>query len=108
MSRKWKLFFLLLLAAALVAVIPLALLRDTDFAGADGAAEELVQELDPDYVPIAQPILEPPGGETESLLFCLQAALGAGVLGFGFGWFFARKKYGGGGTAPEGSREGAP
>ena len=52
MNRTWKLFFALLIAAALLAVIPLALLRDTDFAGADGAAEEIVQELDPDYEPI--------------------------------------------------------
>ena len=75
------------------------------FAGADGAAEEIVQELDPDYAPIAQPILEPPGGETESLLFCLQAALGAGVLGFGFGWLAARKKYQGGASAESPSEE---
>ncbi len=34
---------------------------------------------------------EPPGGETESLLFCLQAALGSGVLFFGFGYLVARK-----------------
>ena len=93
MSQTWKLFAALLLAALLLAGLPLALLRDTDFAGADGAAEELVETLDPDYVPIAEPILEPPGGETESLLFCLQAALGAGVLGFGFGWLAARKRY---------------
>ena len=103
MNRTWKLFFALLIAAALIAVIPLALLRDTDFAGADGAAEE----LDPDYEPIAKPLLEPPGGETESLLFCLQAALGAGVLGFGFGWLAARKKYRGGGSA-ESPREETP
>ena len=105
MNRSWKLFFALLSAAVLIAVIPLVLLRDTDFAGADGAAEEVVQELDPDYVPIAEPLLEPPGGETESLLFCLQAALGAGVLGFGFGWLAARKTYGGGGSSPEDGRE---
>lgn len=105
MNRSWKLLFALLIAAALIAVIPLALLRDTDFAGADGAAEEVVQKLDPDYVPIAEPFLEPPGGETESLLFCLQAALGAGVLGFGFGWLAARKTYGGGGSSPEDGRE---
>lgn len=105
MNRTWKLFFTLLIAAALIAAVPLALLRDTDFAGADGAAEEIVQELDPDYAPIAQPILEPPGGETESLLFCLQAALGAGVLGFGFGWLAARKKYQGGASAESPSEE---
>ena len=105
MNRTWKLFFALLIAAALLAAAPLALLRDTDFAGADGAAEEIVQELDPDYAPIAQPILEPPGGETESLLFCLQAALGAGVLGFGFGWLAARKKYQGDASAESSSEE---
>ena len=105
MNRTWKLFFTLLIAAALLAAAPLALLRDTDFAGADGAAEEIVQELDPDYEPIAQPILEPPGGETESLLFCLQAALGAGVLGFGFGWLAARKKYQGDASVESPSEE---
>ena len=108
MSRTWKLFFALLLAAALIAALPLALLRDTEFAGADGAAAELVQTLDPEYAPIAEPLLEPPGGETESLLFCLQAALGAGVLGFGFGWLFARKKYRGRGGASSASQEGTP
>ena len=45
MNRTWKLFFALLIAAALLAVIPLALLRDTDFAGADGAAEEIVRRM---------------------------------------------------------------
>ena len=105
MNRTWKLFFALLIAAALLAAAPLALLRDTDFAGADGAAEELVQELDPDYEPIAQPILEPPGGETESLLFCLQAALGAGVLGFGFGWLAALVLLPGGASAESPAKE---
>ena len=95
MSQTWKLFAALLLAALLLAGLPLALLRDTDFARADGAAEEVVQELDPDYEPIAKPLLEPPGGETESLLFCLQAGIGAAVLGYGFGYLRARKKYGG-------------
>ena len=98
MNRTWKLFFALLIAAALLAVIPLALLRDTDFAGADGAAEEIVQELDPDYEPIAQPILEPPGGETESLLFCLQAALGAGGAGLRLRLAGRPKKYQSGGS----------
>ena len=37
--------------------------------------------------------LAPPGGETESLLLCLQTALGAIVIGYGFGYLAARKKY---------------
>lgn len=75
----------LLLICAVIAVVPLAIVRDTEFGGADGAAEEAITEINPDYEPIASPIMEPPGGETESLLFCLQAALGAGVFGYGMG-----------------------
>lgn len=40
-------------------------------------------------------LIELPGGETESLLFCLQTAIGAVVIGFGFGYLVARKKYNG-------------
>ena len=93
MKKTWLLFLALLLAAALLAALPLALIPDSDFAGADGAAEEVVQTLDPEYAPIAEPLLEPLGGETESLLFCLQAGIGAAVLGYGFGYLRARKKY---------------
>ena len=65
----------------------------SEFGGADGAAGEAVLALDPDYEPWAESPIQLPGGETESLLFCLQAALGAGVLGFGFGFLAGRKKY---------------
>ena len=42
-------------------------------------------------VPLAT--IKNPGGETESLLFCLQGAFGALIIGYGFGYFVARKKY---------------
>ena len=53
--------------------------------GADGQAEEVILELQPDYEPWFEPILEPASGEVESLLFALQAAIGAGVVGFVLG-----------------------
>ena len=81
----------LLLLCVIIAVFPLMSIKDSEFGGADGAAEEAISEIDPGYEP--ESILEPPGGETESLLFCLQAALGSGVLFFGFGYLVARKKY---------------
>ena len=84
---------LLLIICALIAIIPLMSIRDSEFGGADGAAEELIGEIDADYEPWAESLIELPGGETESLLFCLQAALGAGVVGAGFGYLVARKKY---------------
>ncbi len=68
-----------------LAIIPLLLVRDSEFGGADGAAEEAIGEVAPDYAPWFAPLIEPPGGETESLLFALQAALGAGVIGYFFG-----------------------
>lgn len=83
----------LLLACIVIAVFPLLKIKDSEFGGADGAAEEAIAAIDPDYQPWVESILEPPGGETESLLFCLQAALGSGVLCFGFGYLAARKKY---------------
>lgn len=85
MSSNAKTVIILLLICVLIAVIPLATNKESEFAGADGAAEEAILELSPDYEPWASPILEPPGGETESLLFCIQAALGAGIFGYGFG-----------------------
>lgn len=85
MSSKAKTIIILLLICVLIAVIPLAINKESEFGGADGAAEEIIMEISPDYEPWASPILEPPGGETESLLFCIQAALGAGVFGYGFG-----------------------
>jgi ABC-type cobalt transport system substrate-binding protein len=32
-------------------------------------------------------------GDTLPRSFCLQAGIGAGIFGFGFGYLFARKKY---------------
>lgn len=85
MWNRGKTVLILLLLCVVIAIVPLAVLRDTEFGGADGEAEELITQINPDYVAWASPIMEPPGGETESLLFCLQAALGAGVFGYGFG-----------------------
>ena len=85
MGGKGKTVIILLLICVLIAVVPLALNKDSEFGGADGAAEEAITQIDPNYQPWASPLLEPPGGETESLLFCLQAALGAGVFGYCIG-----------------------
>ena len=80
-----------------LAIAPLLIHRDgtAEFSGADGQAEALITEINPDYKPWFAPIWEPPSGEIESLLFSLQAALGAGLVGFYFGRRSAR------GTGPE-------
>lgn len=94
MSKKQVTTILILvLVCAVILIFPLMTIRDSEFGGADGAAEELIAQVDPEYEPWAESIVELPGGETESLLFCLQTALGAVVIGFGFGYLVARKKY---------------
>ena len=94
MSKKQiTTILVLVLVCAAILIFPLMTIRDSEFGGADGAAEELIAQVDPDYEPWAESIVELPGGETESLLFCLQTALGAVVIGFGFGYLVARKKF---------------
>lgn len=81
---------ILLAIVLLLAVLPLLLpvpggLKEP-FAGADDQGMEAIAAINPDYKPWFQPLWEPPNGEIESLLFALQAALGAGVLGYYLGF----------------------
>lgn len=93
MKNQGKIVIILLLLCVVIAVFPLLIINDSEFGGADGQAEEVISEINPDYEPWAESLIELPGGETESLLFALQAAIGAGVIGLGFGYFIARKKF---------------
>ena len=81
----------LLAIVILLAIIPLFIQKGSEFSGADGQAETAITEINQNYQPWFQSIWEPPGGETESLLFALQAAIGAGVIGYFIG--FTRGKH---------------
>ncbi|MDH7497919.1 MAG: energy-coupling factor ABC transporter substrate-binding protein [Syntrophomonadaceae bacterium] len=50
--------------------------------GSDDRAAEAVAEIAPGYRPWAQPLWEPGGMFSEELIFTLQAATGALVLGY--------------------------
>lgn len=76
---------LLIIAVIALAIVPLFLHPTSEFGGADGAAEEAITEINPDYTPWFESFWSPPGGETESLLFALQAAMGAAFIGYFFG-----------------------
>ncbi len=91
--KKSTLVIVLFIICIIIAIVPLATIHNSEFGGSDGEAESIISEIAPGYEPWAESILEPPGGETESLLFCLQAGVGAGIVGFGFGWLAARAKY---------------
>lgn len=62
------------------------------FGGADAKAQQLIHTIAPDYQAWFTPLLEPASGEIASLLFALQAALGAGVIGYWLGASITREK----------------
>ncbi|WP_164926848.1 energy-coupling factor ABC transporter substrate-binding protein [Chlorobaculum tepidum] len=93
-STKSNLLVKNLLLGVLVialAAVPLMSLKHAEFGGSDDQAEHAITQLHPEYKRWFTPFWEPPGGEVESLLFALQAAIGAGVLGYGLG--FLRGKH---------------
>ncbi|MGL5756056.1 MAG: energy-coupling factor ABC transporter substrate-binding protein [Paraclostridium sp.] len=77
---------LMLLGLTIILIItPLLLNATAEYGGADGEAEGVITEINPDYKPWASSLYEPPSGEIESLLFSTQAAIGAGFIGYYLG-----------------------
>ncbi len=72
----------------------LAYNAESEFIGTDDQGGDVIGELDPDYEPWWDGIMgdyELPG-ETESMLFALQAAIGAIIIGFFIGQIHAGNK----------------
>ncbi|MBS1160638.1 MAG: cobalamin biosynthesis protein CbiN [Proteobacteria bacterium] len=96
--RNW----LILAAVVLLTVLPLWLaappaigpdgIPGEAFGGADNKAQAAIGEIAPGYKPWFSPLLEPASGEIASLLFALQAALGAGVIGYWLGASVTRER----------------
>jgi cobalt/nickel transport protein len=90
---------LLLLAIAALAAAPIALGLGSGlaqpFAGSDSLAKQAIVQEHPDYKPWFSSIYQPPSGEVESALFALQAALGAGFLGYSVGVIRTRHRLAG-------------
>lgn len=98
MIRAWMLWATI----ALLTVLPLFLAgtppaepgaaAPAPFGGADERAQNAIGTIAPAYQPWFSPLFEPPSGEISSLLFALQAAIGAGVIGFWLGMSVARER----------------
>lgn len=91
--RTW----LLWAAIVLLTVLPLCLISappgaDALFGGADDRAQQAIGTLAPHYKPWFAPVFEPASSEIASLLFALQAAIGAGVIGYWLGLSVARER----------------
>lgn len=76
-----------IIALLVIAVLAYGASQDWEFGGADDGAEGVVEEVDPGYESWWNGIFgdyELPG-ETESMLFALQAAIGAIIIGYFIG-----------------------
>lgn len=80
----------LLILVILIGSLPLVFLAGAEFGGSDDKAMQVIGELRPDYQPWVNSVWEP-SGETESLMFALQAAIGAGFIGYFFGYLRGKK-----------------
>jgi cobalt/nickel transport protein len=86
---RWQ-NILLLALAAVIALAPLFLVYDAEFIGTDDQVKTLIGSVRPDYKPWIESLWQP-SEAMEPLLFALQAALGAGFIGYCFGQLAAKK-----------------
>ena len=98
MSKNTKTVIILLVAAVLIAAVPLFALRNAEFVGSHDAGSVMVEEIRGEYTPWFTPVLETAlggeiPGEVESLIFCVQTGIGVGVIAFFMGRFVERKKW---------------
>ena len=81
---------IVLLVVATLAFVQSGSGEEEGWGGADGGAAEMIDETG--YTPWFESIWAPPSGEIESLFFCLQAAIGAIIIGYFFGYWNASAK----------------
>ena len=93
-SQKRTQNILLILGVIVLALLPLWIVErpaagpDGEvaiFGGADDQAKNLIGEINPEYQPWFESLIEPASGEIASMLFALQAAIGAGFIGYYIG-----------------------
>lgn len=98
MNKTKRTVMILLVIAIMIAVVPLFILKGAEFGGTDDAGSKVVSEIiGEEYQPWSTPVLETwlggeLPGEVESLIFCVQTGIGAGILGFFMGRFVERTK----------------
>ncbi len=99
MSKNTKTVVILLVIAVLIAVVPLFVLKNAEFGGADDAGSQMISEIQgEEYQPWFTPVLENALGrelpsEVESMIFCVQTGIGVGIVAFVLGRYVERNKW---------------
>jgi cobalt/nickel transport protein len=91
LSNKLK-NWLLVGGVVALAIMPLFIVKDGKFGGADDQGKEAITKINPDYKPWFESFMQPASSEIAGLLFAVQAALGAGVLGYAIGLYKGRSE----------------
>jgi cobalt/nickel transport protein len=73
-----------------LALLPLVIVKEGKFGGADDQGKAAITEIQPSYKPWFESVFQPASPEIASLLFATQAALGAGVVGYAIGLYKGR------------------
>ena len=82
---------ILILLVVVIAAFPLIWNAKAEFGGADDKVKDVVAEIQPEYKAWYSAWWTPPSAEVESFLFALQAALGAGFVGYWIGFQRGRR-----------------
>jgi cobalt/nickel transport protein len=89
-NRRHLVTALLVLGILALFVVPVVVhVGGSAFAGTDGQATELIERTG--YTPWFHSVFSPGSAELESGLFALQAAAGAGLLGYALGRLHSRR-----------------
>ena len=91
--KDWQKYLLALAAVVVILAVPFIINGQAGFGGSDDAGSRAVVAQQPRYVRWVMPLWTPPP-ETESMLFALQAALGAGLIGYFIGCEKTRRELG--------------
>jgi cobalt/nickel transport protein len=84
--------WLLICGVVSLALLPLFIVKEGKFGGADDQGKEAITEIKPDYKPWFGSLMQPASSEIAGLLFAAQAALGAGVVGYAIGLYKGRSE----------------
>ena len=92
MERK---HVIMLIAVIIIVILPLALFNGKGeaqgfFTGSDDQGPAAIEQQG--YHPWFKPLWTPPSSEIETLIFSIQAAIGAGIIGYFLGYYKARAK----------------
>jgi cobalt/nickel transport protein len=84
--------WLLIGGVVLLALLPLLIVKNGKFGGADNQGQEAITKINPNYQPWFKSLMEPASSEIAGMLFAAQAALGAGVVGYAIGLYKGRSE----------------